>query len=77
MGLFFLKKPETSVNPDEMTEQETEEWMQGFRLGYPLQGEPTVTIENPSGKHFRRGLAAGQKSFKQAGSPTTPYDYGN
>lgn len=76
MALFFRKKQEEqdfSIPMDDRSEETVEEYMQGFRLGFPLVGEPSVTIDNPSGRYFQLGLAAGQAQFKQAGHPAISY----
>jgi hypothetical protein len=52
--------------------EDYEQFMEGFRLGYPLIGDPP--IEESDNPHFQRGLAAGRTSFEADGRPQIKRD---
>lgn len=54
----------------EPTPLEYEQFMQGFRKGCPLEGEPHVEQTYAGTKQYQRGLRAGRKAY----IPGIPYD---
>ncbi len=56
------------------SQEEYEQYMIGYRLGYPLVGEPSVTVPAPSNPMFQRGLREGHAAFEQAGQPQISYE---
>ena len=58
----------------DLTQEECEQYMMGFRLGVPLEGEPPATIPDANTASFQRGLQAGQSAFERAGRPSIRYD---
>ncbi len=63
-----------NIDPYAMTDQEYNDWMQGFCAGFPLEGEPDVTIDNPESEYYQNGLSTGQADFDSAGRPMIRYD---
>jgi hypothetical protein len=67
----FISKLFGGGNQDDQqpatSQEDYEQFMQGFRLGFPLIGDPPIPMsDNP---HFQRGLTAGRASFEKAGRP--------
>lgn len=71
MGIFS-KIVEALTPTPEYSEQEQREYMDGFRRGYPLQGQPEYPIHDS--KAYQRGLRKGQQSFEQTGRPQIAYE---
>jgi hypothetical protein len=57
----------------EVSQEEYDNYMTGYRLGHPLVGELPITVEHPDNADFQRGLAAGMRDFKRAGRPQIHY----
>lgn len=69
MSLFNLfNKDSNHVH----SEQDVADFLDGFRQGYPLAGQP----EYPScdSEAYQRGLAIGRQKFSEHGQPSIPYE---
>lgn len=69
MGWLFNKnvpvvQPENLPNED--SQEEYEQYMMGFRLGFPVEDDPPPIIPDEDNVAFQRGLADGQREFQQA-----------
>ncbi len=58
--------------PPQYSQQEYEEYMDGFRTGYPLVGQPDYPVHDT--EPYKRGVKLGQQAFQQAGQPQIPYE---
>ncbi len=56
------------------SQEEYEQYMIGYRLGYPLVGEPPITVPTLGNPMFQRGLREGHAAFEQAGRPQIFYE---
>jgi len=59
-------EPEPYAGP-RYTGEDAEEYMDGFRTGYPLVGQPDYPAHES--EPYQYGLKVGQKAFKKAGRP--------
>lgn len=53
---------------------ELEQFLDGFRVGMPLVGQPEYPPHNT--KAYKRGLKIGKREHQKAGSPEIPYESG-
>ncbi len=60
------------VSPPHYTEEEMQQYLDGFRTGYPLTGQPDYPVYDS--KPYRRGLRYGRKALKNAGYETVQYE---
>lgn len=69
--MFNFLKRQTNDGP-RYNEQELEQFLDGFRTGLPLVGQPEYPVHNT--KPYKRGLKLGRQAHKQAGYPQIPYE---
>ncbi len=80
MGLLRLifggNEDNVQVERIDENNESYQQYMAGFRAGYPLEGEPAVTLPESvtSSQEYQRGLLEAQKQFEQAGKPVIRYD---
>jgi len=54
------------------SEQEQREYLDGFRRGCPLEGQPDYPIHDSAA--YRRGLRYGERAHDKAGRPQIAYE---
>ncbi len=72
MGILRRISDAVGITTPEYSEQEQREYMDGFRRGYPLQGQPEYPIHESEA--YQRGLRYGRNSFKKVGQPQIQYE---
>lgn len=68
----FFKKQATTNDGPHYTEQELEQFLDGFRTGLPLVGQPEYPVHHT--KPYKRGLRIGRREYRRAGYPQIPYE---
>jgi hypothetical protein len=71
MGLFSKKRTSNDQAPM-YTGPELEQFLDGFREGMPLVGQPEIPQHNT--KPYKHGLRIGRWEHQKAGCPQIPYE---
>jgi hypothetical protein len=72
MGIFRKVTDTVGITTPDYTPQEREEYLDGFRRGCPLVGQPEYPIHNSTA--YRRGLCYGKRAHNKAGRPEIQYE---
>ncbi len=72
MGLLRRISDTVGLTAPDYTEQEQREFMDGFRLGCPLVGQPEYPVHDSAA--YRRGLRYGEHAHNKAGRPQIQYE---
>jgi hypothetical protein len=70
--MFNIFKRKSEDQAPQYSDQELEEFLDGFRVGLPLVGQPEYP--NHGTKPYKRGLSLGRQAYKEAGCPQIPYE---
>jgi hypothetical protein len=69
---IFSKIVEALTPAPEYTPQEQVEFLDGFRRGCPLEGQPDYPVHDSPA--YQRGLRYGERAHDRAGRPQIPYE---
>jgi hypothetical protein len=72
MGILRKISDTVGITTPNYSEQEQREYMDGFRRGYPLVGQPQYPVHDSAA--YRRGLRYGRTSFEKTGRPQIAYE---
>ncbi len=72
MGIFRKVTDTVGITTPDYTPQERAEFMDGFRRGCPLVGQPEYPVHSSAA--YRRGLRYGTRAHDQAGRPQIQYE---
>jgi hypothetical protein len=63
---WFSKPRETEKSVYEPTEEEYQNYMAGYRLGFPVEeDQPAILRIDPNEPLFRRGLTDGMRTYQE------------
>ncbi len=72
MGIFRKVTDAVGITTPDYTDEERKEYMDGFRRGCPLVGQPEYPVYESAA--YRRGLRYGTRAHDRAGRPQIQYE---
>jgi hypothetical protein len=72
MNIFKKIAVRLDLSIPSYTQEEYQQYQDGFAMGYPLRGQPEYP--NHGTPAYKRGVRLGKKAFQSVGSPVIEYE---